>query len=1074
VPVLRIKALRLFYNFSVLFVSYSYSADHRIPQTHDDLERNVRTASLLTMPLRRPIQVCALIAGTLAALAIGNWAFGDWRSLAFGPDFVPMAPSTAWCVLLLSCGLLLHGQWPSNALARALAYLVAISLTIMGLTVSIQWIHGFGLPIEGWLTTAPDRIGDIPVGRMSPLTGTALLLAALALLLELPPLGRRGWCRQFASALSLTTLLISLVMVLSYAVGMPLLYDSHTIPMALWTAITFLPLGLGLLAAAGTETLPLSLFQIPPKTALRRPRGWIVGGPVLIFLLLVVGIGTVGYRFFRHNVAVSCESAKEGLTAIADLKVRNIVDWREERLSDSQAVMCDVFLGQQVRKFLGDAAPATVPPELLARLCSIREHNQGLRAVLVDPQMNVRLASPANKVHFGPIAQTLAKEALRSNRVAMSDLHPSRFTGEIHLDLAIPLNDRLDSPGAGAPPLGLIVIEVDPEKFLYPQIQNWPTPSPTGETLLIRREGDETLYLNELRHRKGTALSLRLPMNHTLNGPMNEFRKDSSQSASCAACHAARSVPRAAECDLKSIAMPTHVAAQAICDPEVVMEGVDYRNKPVLAAVRSIPGTPWFVVAKVDQDEIYAPMREQALTTGVLTLSFILLAALGVSLISRRRDAKEWEASDQIINSLPGVFYMFDEKRFVRWNENWETVTGYSAKEVGKMYGTDFFEGADRVHIMERMQEVFRTGESNAEAEIATKDGRRIPYYFTGLRVMFDGKPHLIGLGMDITEQTRTKKALLQFNEQLQSAAIQVKNLMTNVVTLNNFSARFDNPNLIPCWESKKCDNTACSSYRNHKNLRCWEVAGTFCGGKVQGKLAQKLGDCRLCVVYQSARNNPINDLGETFNTMIAVLHDRHEEIKEINEQLELTTSQAKQMTLEAESATRAKSEFLTNMSHEIRTPMTAILGYAEILTDSLKDPDYLEAANTIRRNGKHLLELINDILDLSKVEAGKMEIEPTRCSPYELLADVVSLMRVRADAKQLKLDIDMAGPLPETIFTDPLRLRQVLVNLVGNAIKFTDQGEVRITARLTTWGAAVRAACVGWGERSEPPYEPT
>jgi len=151
-----------------------------------------------------------------------------------------------------------------------------------------------------------------------------------------------------------------------------------------------------------------------------------------------------------------------------------------------------------------------------------------------------------------------------------------------------------------------------------------------------------------------------------------------------------------------------------------------------------------------------------------------------------------------------------------------------------------------------------------------------------------------------------------------------------------------------------------------------------------------------------------------------------------------------------AEDASRTKSEFLANMSHEIRTPMTAILGYADILLEENAGRATSEHVKVIQRNGEHLLGLINDILDLSKVEAGKMQIEPIRCSPYELLADVVSLMRVRAVAKHLKLDVDVAGPLPETVRTDPMRLRQVLVNLVGNAIKFTDQGEVHIAVRLT------------------------
>jgi signal transduction histidine kinase/DNA-binding response OmpR family regulator len=152
-----------------------------------------------------------------------------------------------------------------------------------------------------------------------------------------------------------------------------------------------------------------------------------------------------------------------------------------------------------------------------------------------------------------------------------------------------------------------------------------------------------------------------------------------------------------------------------------------------------------------------------------------------------------------------------------------------------------------------------------------------------------------------------------------------------------------------------------------------------------------------------------------------------------------------------AEAANRAKSEFLANMSHEIRTPMTAILGYADLMLDENVGRATREHIEVIKRNGEHLLEVIGDILDLSKIEAEKLQIEPTSYSPIQLVAEVASLMRPQAVAKQLKLKTELAGPLPETVLTDPLRLRQVLVNLVGNAIKFTEQGEVCLTARLSS-----------------------
>lgn len=157
-----------------------------------------------------------------------------------------------------------------------------------------------------------------------------------------------------------------------------------------------------------------------------------------------------------------------------------------------------------------------------------------------------------------------------------------------------------------------------------------------------------------------------------------------------------------------------------------------------------------------------------------------------------------------------------------------------------------------------------------------------------------------------------------------------------------------------------------------------------------------------------------------------------------------------------AESATRAKSEFLANMSHEIRTPMTAIIGFADLLLETLQTPEAVEAVQTIKRNGVYLLNLINGILDLSKIEAGRLNVERTKCSPQAILNEVVSLMRVRAVSKNLSLDMKWDGPIPETIQSDPLRLRQILINLIGNAIKFTEVGSVRVIGRLVKTSDAV------------------
>ncbi len=143
--------------------------------------------------------------------------------------------------------------------------------------------------------------------------------------------------------------------------------------------------------------------------------------------------------------------------------------------------------------------------------------------------------------------------------------------------------------------------------------------------------------------------------------------------------------------------------------------------------------------------------------------------------------------------------------------------------------------------------------------------------------------------------------------------------------------------------------------------------------------------------------------------------------------------------------ANAAKSAFVANMSHEIRTPMTAILGYADLVRDLIDHPEALSHLQTIRRNGDYLLDIINDILDLSKIEAGKLDLHPDRMGPQQVVEDVRSIMEVRSAEKNLQLIVEYASQIPTRIYTDSRRLKQILINLVGNAIKFTSSGEVRI-----------------------------
>lgn len=213
-------------------------------------------------------------------------------------------------------------------------------------------------------------------------------------------------------------------------------------------------------------------------------------------------------------------------------------------------------------------------------------------------------------------------------------------------------------------------------------------------------------------------------------------------------------------------------------------------------------------------------------------------------------------------------------------------------------------------------------------------------------------------------------------------------------------------------------------------------------------------GDYSVRVACDS--HDELGILFDGFNTMLSQIEVRDRELEGHRSHLEELvlerTRCLEQKTREAEAASRSKSEFLANMSHEIRTPLNGVLGFADLLLKGADrgDPavrqDYL---TTIKSSGGHLLTLLNDILDLSRIEAGKLTLERLPCSPHQVIAQVVSLMRAQAGRKGLELKVQWASEVPQTIESDPARLRQLLVNLVGNAIKFTESGEVRITARL-------------------------
>lgn len=304
-------------------------------------------------------------------------------------------------------------------------------------------------------------------------------------------------------------------------------------------------------------------------------------------------------------------------------------------------------------------------------------------------------------------------------------------------------------------------------------------------------------------------------------------------------------------------------------------------------------------------------------------------------------------------------------------------------------------------------------------------------------------------------ELQESRATLWQLNDQLSATATDIRTLMKDVVENGRFTGRFVNRSLLRCWEVKNCNRETCPAYRREDNLRCWEIAGTFCRGEVQGHFAKKLGDCRKCEVFQRARNDFIRDLGETFNEMIMVLEDRQTALEEKRNELQTAyddledritrrTAELRVALDAAETANHAKSEFLANMSHELRTPLHGILSFANfgVKRRDAGSETLFEYFQEIKQSGETLLALLNDLLDLAKLESGRMSFQ-------RRLTDLGSLVDAVADefrilAAQRNISVETVQPDdPLQVHLDHVRIRQVMRNLLSNAIKLSPENEI-------------------------------
>lgn len=403
----------------------------------------------------------------------------------------------------------------------------------------------------------------------------------------------------------------------------------------------------------------------------------------------------------------------------------------------------------------------------------------------------------------------------------------------------------------------------------------------------------------------------------------------------------------------------------------------------------------------------------------------------------------EREFVQEILDTFPGIWNVRNQQgQIVRRNRSLERVTGYSQDEVMNMPLSALMAPEYRNMAEEGRTKVLTDGDVRIEAELLTKSGERIPYAFVGRKGMIGGEPHVVTVGMDISDLKQVEAELRERERMYR----QLTDNIDDVFWISDVAKNeivFTSPAYEDVWGrslEELYEDPMAFLEAIHPDDRPRVIAAL--PDQVQGDWETEYRVIRPDGTVRWIRDNafPIHDDEGRVYRVAGIAKNITDEVS-ARQKLEEARD-------EAEAANRAKSEFLSRMSHELRTPLNAILGYSQILLMDGLDKETREAVEDIEKAGRHLLELINEVLDISRIEAGRMKLSLESVDVREILDEVIGYAQPMAARASIALH-PPTEPCTAHVVADNQRLKQVLLNLVSNAVKYNKHGgDVHISCR--------------------------
>jgi PAS domain S-box-containing protein len=730
------------------------------------------------------------------------------------------------------------------------------------------------------------------------------------------------------------------------------------------------------------------------------------------FLVLAAIIAGLAYWAWAQQARSLTQQAERSLNAVAKLKAGQITTWTTGRRGDAELLSGDKLLSAATADVLAGRDAAASTARIRSYLETMRKLYGYVDVILVAPDGRLLVRVPALASHpLGPRVRALIGEAERTGEVVWSDLYLGR-DGVAAIEMVAPV--QAERPGD--PPVAAVVMHIDPRKFLYPFIQDWPLPSASGETLLVERRGARVEYLNELRHRKGTALKLSI-----------------------------------------SAATATLPAAMAVRGRRGIVEGVDYRGVPVMAAIAAVPATRWYVIAKVDRSEVLDPIRRRGWLTAGFTLLVVALGAAGALLLWRLRErqldaelvASELKYRALVENLSAGVVVHRPDTSIVLSNSAASRLLGLSRDRLLGRTAMDpawhflTVDGSPMAPEDYPVNRVVATGEAfdGLIAGAVSTEGADPVWLLCNAYPAFSGGGELqqvVVTFIDITAMIHAEQDLRaserKFRETVESLDEGYYSVTVDGVLLDHNPAFC---RVLGIREDADVRGRHLPDFWVTPSDRDAYVAELLAHGYVRDFLAEARREDGTRLVALLGAHIVVDEQGGERHIEGTVVDftarkAAEDEVARLNAELEQRVADR---TAELDGANKELEAFAYSVSHDLRAPLRHISGFSSLLAersgDGLdeKSRHYVEVISTsVRQMGV----LIDDLLQFSRT--GRAELRIERVNMQETLSEALEPLRREAGDRDVEWTI---GVLPPVV-ADHALLRQVWANLVGNAVKYT------------------------------------